>query len=195
MLFTYKPPFIAIYITALITFCIAMKTKKRRFVWLTLFLWLCFSGYVKIDKICWIFGMQSISFFDNYMGMTAMGWQLLRFTSCALDYIEALKCENDTKVKRQFALINIIGFNFYLPVFSQGPPILFSSYLDMIKENQSAQNDDIWERLEKLLYELSELVATSIIAVFLMHFLYTDAIMYDPNVSDKTFKCNDSDIR
>lgn len=52
----------------------------------------------------------------------------------------------------------------------------------MVAENESAKNADLLKRAEKLLLELVRLVVTGFVVVFMMHFLYTDAVIYDPYV-------------
>ncbi|XP_055325064.1 protein-cysteine N-palmitoyltransferase HHAT-like [Sitodiplosis mosellana] len=50
----------------------------------------------------------------------------------------------------------------------------------MIEENESGTNADLLKRAEKLLNELVRLTGTGFLVVFMMHFLYTDAVIDDP---------------
>lgn len=165
-----------------------MQTGKKLNVWLVLFLWLCFAGLVKTDKRDRIFIPESLTYFEIYTGMIVVGLMILRFASYALDYCDALKTSKKIMKKnsdlRKFSLINYIGFGFYLPVFSQGPPIIYANYLDMIKENESGENADLVDRIDNLVREMARLALTCFIAVFMMHFLYTDVVIYEPFVSE-----------
>lgn len=165
-----------------------MHAAQKRFVWLTLFSWLCFAGLVKADVRIRKLIPKDVTHLEVYSGITIVAWQILRLTSYALDYCDALtKLMKKENFCRKFSTLNLIGFCFYLPVLRQGPSISYSSYVNMIEENvtKSSQNSDFLKRAKNLVKELIGAASTCFIAVLMMHFLYADAFIYAPNVSHK----------
>ncbi|XP_031621788.1 protein-cysteine N-palmitoyltransferase Rasp-like [Contarinia nasturtii] len=181
---TYKMPIIATSITALLSFYIAMRSAKKRIVWFTLLAWLCFAGLVKFDMRSRKFISKNVTHLEIFNGITAVGWQIIRLTSYTLDYCDALSNVNNSvknaEFGRKFSLVNFIAFSFYLPFFAQGPPTIYMNYLSMINENKLGKNCDLQKRVKNLLIELMRLAGTSFVAIVMMHYLYAEAISYDP---------------
>lgn len=170
----------------LITFYMAMLTTRKCVVVITFIFWLCIAGATKIARGR-DFLPENITYEDFVDGLTINYWLVMRLVSFVLDYCDEIVGSSQSKeyekINQKFSTINLLGFSFYLPVLMQGPPLLFSNYTHMIDDNSMRKNNDFRYRVNQLVIALIRVAVISFIAVFMMHYLYTDPVMYDEGVS------------
>lgn len=183
---TFKLPLALISIVLSATFYVAMFTARKWIIVSTLFPWICFVGCTRIAYQRNL--LPTSMMYDEFTyAMTTNCWLSLRLASFALDYcnefVNSSKSKEYAEFKGKFSIINFLGYSFYLPVLMQGPLIIFPSYAVMIKQNVSLKNSDLPHRVKRLTIELIRITIISFIAVLMMHYFYTDPILYDEHVS------------
>lgn len=131
--------------------------------------------------------------YEVYDAIVPFAWQLLRLTSFSLSRctdsqkLSAKTTDNEKRLAewaQRYSLINYLGYGFYLPMFMQGPMLIYRRYVDMIQKNESAKNcNDLQSRLQQLMIMIFRLTAIHLVNELLMHYLYLDAFLYDTDVS------------
>lgn len=176
MCFNIHPMICALIMMSTVSFYLVMQTRKKSMIWVILTVWLSLSGIVKADMWSMSLFGHYLQFFQLYHGLVAFSWQLLRLTSFTLDYCAAQKMESN----RRFSLSNFLGYSFYMPVFMEGLPFNYAHYANMIQHNK-------WEmrmaRIKQLSVELIHLFIIHLINDLMLHYFYTEAVIYDVTVS------------
>lgn len=115
-----------------------------------------------------------------------MSWLMLRLISFSVNYCNAKKNVDMTFIKQineRFAPIKFVAYSFYLPVFLHGPPLIYDRYASMFEKNQIQPVEESLQRLKELVIMLIRLGIVYLLNEFAMHLIYSNVVIYEPDVS------------
>lgn len=159
-----------------------MLTRKR-YVWMLTLVWLTILNMLKHtvweERLSLILNEKEL--FD---ALIALSWLLLRVTSFAIDYCNA----HDEQKRERFSVLHYLSYSFYLPVYLNGPPIIYLRYANMFPTNKLYRIEESLDRIRELLITLIRIGCVYILNEFCMHFIYANIVIYNADVSDFQLK-------
>lgn len=162
------------------SYYLIMFTKKR-YVWSLTVLWLVILNMAK-QSVWEVWLSKQLTAAEIYDGMITLSWLMLRLTSFTVDYCNA-KAKSDEQIKDRFTTEKFLAYTFYLPVFLHGPPLIYERYATMFAKNQFQRVEESFYRLKELLITLIRIAAVYVLNELCMHFIYTNVVIYNPDVS------------
>lgn len=187
MCFRFNELIVAIVALMIGTFYVAMFFRRRH-IWATTVFWLAIVNLLKHPRVVkWL--RAYIGHPDSFPIILLTSWMLLRLTSFALDFHDANTADNPNdgqklrEINKKFSLSNMFGYFLYIPTLVNGPPIIYERYAAMFERNKYQRVEDSIERGKQLGLTLLQLIAYGVLNVFCMHFIYTNYLIYSPEVS------------
>lgn len=154
----------------------------KRYVWSVTVFWLVALNVIKgFAWSDWL--MDLISSDDIYGGLIMMAWLLLRTTSFAAEYSDAMEKMSEARLKQKFSIWMYIGYTCYVPVYQHGPPLIYERYATMCENDDVTPTfEDMADRFVDLFKALLRIGLIYLFTELVSHYIYTNVIMYNPEV-------------